>query len=254
MPDTSLWCRDSAYDYWDNLAPEGVAWEFLRRNPSYQDDYRSGAVTIANWGLRSAIDPEVIASESPVHWAPSLTSSDVLLSSMVVPVSAPGIPIDAPTAGLDNAGGFSVIGHGASELHLSFLDGQMPSNGVLCVIVPLDADMPERIAALHRMWRLLHNHPAPDLRLSRDKRHRRRQMVRALDGRDNGASVRDIATALFGARRADAHDWRTSSIRYSTLRLLRDGQQMIDGGYLELLHARHADNRRKRLPALGVRK
>ena len=36
-----IWPLDTAaYDYVLHLAPSDVAWEFLRRNPDYQRDYR----------------------------------------------------------------------------------------------------------------------------------------------------------------------------------------------------------------------
>jgi hypothetical protein len=56
---------DPKYDYVASLSPEGVAWEFLRRNNNYVADYRAeqldGAATSAalssagvarKWGLR----------------------------------------------------------------------------------------------------------------------------------------------------------------------------------------------------------
>ncbi|WP_341992002.1 DUF6499 domain-containing protein [Azorhizobium sp. AG788] len=40
-PDTSRW-RDSAnYDYFDDLCVEGLAWECLRRDETYQDQYHA---------------------------------------------------------------------------------------------------------------------------------------------------------------------------------------------------------------------
>ena len=40
MSQPSDWRDASAYDYVLDLAPSQLAWEFLRRNPSYQDDFR----------------------------------------------------------------------------------------------------------------------------------------------------------------------------------------------------------------------
>ncbi len=33
------WQTASAYDYLDNLAVDGLAWEYLRRNTQYQQDF-----------------------------------------------------------------------------------------------------------------------------------------------------------------------------------------------------------------------
>ena len=57
------WRNDAGYDYCDDLTPEQVAFEFLRRNPDYEADYRKGSeeaatastgdpAPAARWGLR----------------------------------------------------------------------------------------------------------------------------------------------------------------------------------------------------------
>ena len=57
------WRSPAAYAYLDELNPAGLAWEFLRRNPDYQRDYRAAALDAAGqpefpeplilqWGLR----------------------------------------------------------------------------------------------------------------------------------------------------------------------------------------------------------
>lgn len=52
----SDWADDRAYDYFDQLDAAGLAWEALRRNPTYEADYRatieSGDNRVARWGLR----------------------------------------------------------------------------------------------------------------------------------------------------------------------------------------------------------
>lgn len=50
------WKDDSAYAYFDDLDVSGWAWECLRRNSAYADDYRAelggaGGMT-ARWNLR----------------------------------------------------------------------------------------------------------------------------------------------------------------------------------------------------------
>lgn len=62
MPDRGLWRSESAYAYIDALDPPGMAWEFLRRNSAYQEDFTtatapgplSGSVALAiarKWGM-----------------------------------------------------------------------------------------------------------------------------------------------------------------------------------------------------------
>jgi hypothetical protein len=58
MPKYSNWRSDAAYDYVDDLYSPELAWEYLRRNPDYQREYRkalrlSGEEAFAErWGLR----------------------------------------------------------------------------------------------------------------------------------------------------------------------------------------------------------
>jgi hypothetical protein len=63
MPPVRQWRSDAAYAYLNELTPAELAWEFLRRNPEYQHDYRTAANApadqaelldslIAQWGLR----------------------------------------------------------------------------------------------------------------------------------------------------------------------------------------------------------
>ena len=57
------WRSEAAYAYLNDLTPAELAWEFLRRNPEYQRDYRTAADATADqaelpeslitqWGLR----------------------------------------------------------------------------------------------------------------------------------------------------------------------------------------------------------
>jgi len=63
MPPVRQWRSEGAYAYLNDLEPAELAWEFLRRNPEYQRDYRTAADStadqaefpeslIARWGLR----------------------------------------------------------------------------------------------------------------------------------------------------------------------------------------------------------
>jgi hypothetical protein len=58
-PDASRWQAPGAYAYLDALIASDLAWECLRRNPAYQDDYHAHADDPAlaghfalHWGLR----------------------------------------------------------------------------------------------------------------------------------------------------------------------------------------------------------
>lgn len=57
-PDPSRWRSAEAYDYLDDLSSADLAWEYLRRNPDYQNDFQTAShgrdpdALIARWGLR----------------------------------------------------------------------------------------------------------------------------------------------------------------------------------------------------------
>lgn len=175
---------------------------------------------------------------------PPLTSSDILLSAVAVPAASTPLSIEALPSGRDAAGQFASLGNGPSELHLSYLDAPRP-DAALCIVIPLDADMPDRIEAVRRLWQLMNNGAARDQRLTRERRLRLRAMLRACDARAAGASVREIAEDLFGGNRIADELWSSSPLRYATLRLIRDGQHMIEGGYRDLLRGATAEKRRR---------
>jgi hypothetical protein len=67
------------------------------------------------------------------------------------------------------------------------------------------------------------------------RRDRLTLALRALDGRLEKASYRDIAEALFGISRMPERGWKTHDLRDRTVRLVRLGHAMMQGGYRRLL-------------------
>lgn len=131
-----------------------------------------------------------------------------------------------------------VQGRGVAAVHLALISGARP-DGPLAIVVSLDADAPLRLASASRLWRNLHaGAPRAVDPLPLQKRRRLKQMLRAVDGRACGATHRQIAQAIFGAGRTASEPWKTSALRDTTLRLVRDGRRMIDGGYHSLLRPR----------------
>ncbi|MBL6854278.1 MAG: DUF2285 domain-containing protein [Alphaproteobacteria bacterium] len=127
---------------------------------------------------------------------------------------------------------------GDHHLVASAIDSAQP----LAVLLPLDDDFHIRAEAALRFQRRLFGRAAGPLprALALTPRHRQRlvRMVRALDGRSSGATYREIAGVLFESHQQTATEWKTSSIRAQTIRLVKDGQTMMHGGYLRLLAGR----------------
>ena len=78
--------------------------------------------------------------------------------------------------------------------------------------------------------------PGPDFRkLPAQRRDRLVDALRALDARLDGETYRTIAEALFGAECVPARAWKTHDLRNRTIRLVQSGQELMRGGYFDLL-------------------
>jgi hypothetical protein len=109
----------------------------------------------------------------------------------------------------------------------------------IAALLPLDDRFEARAVAAARLYALLAGSAGPRMGpISRDRRLRLRRMLRALDARAQGASYREIAEHVLGARFTDSLAWRTSPARDAAIRLWRSGLNYARGGYLALLRRR----------------
>jgi hypothetical protein len=87
MPEGAAWRNASAYDYMNELDPASIAWEFLRRNPAYRQEYaaalRGGtldpdaaAALAQRWGLRFRYGPRSCWAYDPRRLDPGRGSGD----------------------------------------------------------------------------------------------------------------------------------------------------------------------------------
>jgi len=115
----------------------------------------------------------------------------------------------------------------------------LDSGGVnpTAVLLPFDGLFEVRVAAALRLWRALEGRrPGPNpAALSEARRNRLILALRALDGRLDGATHREIAAALFGANAVPEREWISHELRDRTARLVRLGVAMMNGGYRRLL-------------------
>ena len=134
-------------------------------------------------------------------------------------------------------GRYVIIRNELGELRLWLRDA--PPNQPLAIVIPLDDDLPTRAEAALCLWRRIGGrvagHVRQPLALTRQRRDRLVFMVRALDGHLAEASYREIAEALFGARRVEGEMWKTSSLRDRTIRLVKGGLALMRAGYRKLL-------------------
>ncbi len=123
--------------------------------------------------------------------------------------------------------------------------------GAPAVMLPLDGLFEIRARAAIRLWRALNGGaPGPDpAALSQQRRVRLLDALRALDGRQDGASYRQIADALFGRKPISSSDWKTHSLRDRVIRTVHLGETLMQGDYRRLLL--HPYRRRVTLPAIA---
>lgn len=200
---------------------------------------------LRNGGCDFLLDPDRSAHETAIFWQPELVPSVLILEA------APAVfrkarrldqldlahatlhaPRDSETA--------IILADPAGDHHL--VVGAINPAEPVAVLLPLDDSFHIRAEAAMRLQRRLFGRAAGPLprALTLTPRHRLRlvRMVRALDGRFSGASYREIAGVLFDTPWQSATEWKTSSIRAQTIRLVKDAHTMMRGGYLRLLAGR----------------
>ncbi|APG09520.1 hypothetical protein BKD09_14345 [Bradyrhizobium japonicum] len=109
--------------------------------------------------------------------------------------------------------------------------------------LPLDGDFDERAYAARRLWRAMKGRTAgPAFRdLSKQRRERLNEAIRALDAQSDGTTYRAIAEALFGKKRIPDRAWKTHDLRNRTVRLVQTGLALVRGGYRRLLRPGRRD-------------
>lgn len=249
-PDTSKWRNVEAYDFYDAIPVEGIAWECLRRDLAYQarfsDLVKENAVRAPlredvqrRWGLRFPGRPQLSILDQPVIWSYHVNPGTVLVGEMpgILPPLPRPVSLDLPVEAEAEEGRYGVVGKDGPVPFLQLRGGS--ADGSLAILLPLDDDLPGRIEAIQRFWQMLKARPVlRDTRLTPYQRQRFRLMMQAADGRSAGASYREIGIALYGERRVLDDPWKTSPLRAAVITLVRNASALIGGGYLGLLRHR----------------
>ena len=242
------WRSPAAYENLRSLDAPGFAWEFLSRNPEFERDRTELAQSTES--ASRAAETERFAQ----RWGCSLPkgSSGQHDQPLWTAASLPTvIPITSLPAALDDPNRrptlLSVGRARVKDGHLWLIQQQdtvfrlhvleAPDKGHSCVVLPIDECFDTRVTEAIRLWRGLRGR-SPGRNpghLPQTRRERLTLALRALDGRLETATYRDIAQVLFGASRVPERGWKTHDTRDRTVRLVRLGLFLMQGGYRRLL-------------------
>ena len=233
----------------DDYDRAGLAWEVLRRNDDYGQDYArlaQGPVVGAaeadrfarRWGLAFGADPAIDLDHQAVAWLPDRSPSVLQLQPARADLAVQPLDLrrlaNDPTVDLRRRGDNIVVRRAARhQLRL-----EPPADGPQAVVLPLDALFDRRLAAALRLWRDLRGlAPGPDgAPLSAYARRQLILILRLIDARHAGAAEREMAAAVLGAGVMSRREWLGSDDRSRLRRLLRRGRDLLAGGYLRLLN------------------
>ena len=189
-----------------------------------------------NGGCDFVVDPQHSALIQPVFWTPEIDPA-------TLPFIAGPSPAGSLRVSAETLHAHSIIELDETVLRLT-LHGELydvaianaPDTRPLGAFVIFDEMTPDRLTAIERLWHAMFGKRVPpDPRITRQRRGRARQMLRAVDARELGATYRQIAEQLFPNIKHDAKTWIESPIRETTIRLARDGMAFVRGGYRNIL-------------------
>jgi hypothetical protein len=245
MTDRSVepWYPTAAYLYTLQLNPTLLAWEYLRRNPGYQRDWlrhRGWGKTAHRWGLRLMEDPALDARDAHPNWFPD---PDGVLQ--LYPDADP--PPNAMTFQFWRIPGHKQVIHDGKRLMLL---ARWPGH---CMPLALAYGLEDGMAYVYAMrapsarhWALMGEFdrlamdgaaPAAAARLRPTPAALLElHTLQALDAALAGASLRETATGLFGAKAVDTGWYADGGLRSRVRRLVRRGQSLMGGGYRRLAH------------------
>jgi hypothetical protein len=177
------------------------------------------------------------SSPNSVLWTAHALPSVIALTALPADLAGPSLQLSPIPLGLSVAvdGPEHLIAHRDTVFRVHVNDAAIEPTAVL---LPLDQFFESRATAAIRLWRgLAGRNPGPNpAALPKARRDRLVLALRALDGRLDDATYREIATALFGDTGVSDRGWKSHDLRDRTIRLVRFGLGMMRSGYRGLLN------------------
>lgn len=246
----------AAYLYVLHLDSPALAWEYLRRHPGYRADWqrrRRRSTTAQSWGLRVFEDPTQDARDAHPLWFPA-DPTLIQLHPDVDPMP------DAPVFDLWRMPGRKRLIHDGRQLLMTL---QWPG---VCLRLVLASRLTAgqayvcavRAGASYRgclAWmEAVSQRELDPPRAQTSPRPTAAQLLelhtlQALDVSLTGASLREVADAVFGPD-AVIDQWHAdSAMRARVRRLVRRGRELMDGGYRRLARLPPLEQGRSAIPA-----
>lgn len=245
----------AAYLYVLHLDGPALAWEYLRRNPDYQSDWRRRrrrAAAARSWGLRLFENPTRDARDAHPLWFPA-EPTIMQLHPDADPMSG------GPVFDIWRMPGRKRLTHDGRRLRMTL---QWPGICLRLVLAPgLVADQTYVCAVRAASYRtcqawmeavaqwdldppLAQTSPRPTAAQLLEL-----HTLQALDVSLTGASLREVAGAVFGAD-VVATQWHAdSALRARVRRLVRRGRNLMSGGYRRLVQLPPLEQGRSAAPA-----
>lgn len=229
------------------------AQEFLRRNPQYRADYQALMVAggapagdqeamARDWGLRVPVSPHKPAWVAPAIWSPNAAPTTLTLVGAVpdVPFGFQGVDVILADYGLSD-GRHIVIGDDERPYQI-FLPGKLCEETFYQIT--RDHQIGLRLTEIVRLERKLAGlAPGPcALRPTEFQNYRLNLLLDILDARYGSGramlTTYDLAQAVIypGMKMGRGAEWKASSQRRRTQRLIEEAEGLMNGGYKRLLH------------------
>ncbi len=253
------------YRYILNLAPCGLAWEFLRRNPGYQRDWRiarPGQITrlslrngwhairlrrryryAEGWGLKFFADPKESALTANTFWHCAVYSRtlNVLLNEWKGEKAAILDKCSCRKALLITADGLWIARLNTDHLSLQLTAAEGIRVSGTPSVTPIITDVSDtrrQIRLLQEFGDLFHAALESNaaVRSKPIKQQSLLEALVALDGHLAGASYREIAKVIVGEERVQAQ-WHggQGALKLRIVRAVKRGRGLMMGGYKALL-------------------
>lgn len=174
-----------------------------------------------------------------------LWDARVLPTAIVLTASPPIAPealrfeqLPQATFAVQDAEGYHALWREQHDERQIWILPETEPGAPVAALIALDSYLPLRVESVLRLWeRLAQGVSRPVLPLTVQQRRRLILMLRALDGRHEHATYREIAAILLDpdVARQSRRDWLTSPRRAQIIRIVKDGVRRMEGGYRDLL-------------------